>query len=170
MDDILNKVGTYWLGQKANKEISSAGDDINSISDSISGGAKWLVNKFKGTLQKPLPELLREYDLPTGLFPRDATNYEFNEETGRLTVFIPSICEVCYRDSSIVRFFTTVSGNLQKGKLSNIEGMKTKVFVWTKVTCVKTEGPKVNFTARVTKTRNRGVYEVLKNGISVEKF
>jgi hypothetical protein len=28
MDEIMNKVGTYWLGQRANKEISSAGDDI----------------------------------------------------------------------------------------------------------------------------------------------
>lgn len=29
MDQILNKVGSYWLGQKANKEINSVGDDIN---------------------------------------------------------------------------------------------------------------------------------------------
>jgi hypothetical protein len=28
MDEIMNKVGTYWLGQRANKEMSSAGDDI----------------------------------------------------------------------------------------------------------------------------------------------
>ena len=28
MDEIMNKVGAYWLGQRANKEISSAGDDI----------------------------------------------------------------------------------------------------------------------------------------------
>lgn len=29
MDQILNKVGSYWIGQKANKEINSVGDDIN---------------------------------------------------------------------------------------------------------------------------------------------
>jgi hypothetical protein len=28
MDEIMNKVGSYWLGQKANKEMSSAGDDL----------------------------------------------------------------------------------------------------------------------------------------------
>ncbi|KAK8600037.1 hypothetical protein V6N12_049897 [Hibiscus sabdariffa] len=60
MDQILNKVGSYWLGQKANKEISSVGDDLNSLSTSIEGGAKWLVNKIKGKMQKPLPELLKE--------------------------------------------------------------------------------------------------------------
>jgi hypothetical protein len=48
MDQILNKVGSYWLGQKANKEFNSVGDDFNSLSSSIEGGTKWLVNKLKG--------------------------------------------------------------------------------------------------------------------------
>ncbi|KAG2326481.1 hypothetical protein Bca52824_009209 [Brassica carinata] len=89
MDQIMNKVGSYWLGQKANKEFNSVGDDFNSLSSSIEGGTKWLVNKLKGKMQKPLPELLKEFGLPVGIFPQDATNYEFNEETGKLTVFIP---------------------------------------------------------------------------------
>lgn len=29
MDQILNKLGSYWIGQKANKEFNSVGDDIN---------------------------------------------------------------------------------------------------------------------------------------------
>lgn len=29
MDQVLNKVGTYWFSKKANKELSSVGDDIN---------------------------------------------------------------------------------------------------------------------------------------------
>ena len=74
MDQILNKVGSYWLGQKANKEFNSVGDDLNSMSSSIEGGAKWLVNKFKGKLQKPLPELLKEYDLAVGIFPRTTSS------------------------------------------------------------------------------------------------
>ncbi|XP_020214734.1 uncharacterized protein At5g01610 [Cajanus cajan] len=59
-----------------------------SLSTSIEGGTKWLVNKLKGKMQKPLTELLKEFDLPIGIFPRDATNYEFNEETGKLVVSI----------------------------------------------------------------------------------
>lgn len=121
-------------------------------------------------MQKPLPELLKEYDLPAGLFPRDATNYEFNEETKRLTVFIPSVCEVGYRDSSVLRFFTSVSGYLEKGKLADVEGMKTKVLIWAKVTCVSAEGSKVHFTTGVKKTRSRDAYEVLRDGIAVDKF
>ncbi|XP_042015688.1 uncharacterized protein At5g01610-like isoform X2 [Salvia splendens] len=139
MDQILNKVGSYWLGQKANKEINSVGDDINSLGSSIEGGAKWLVNKLKGKMQKPLPELLKEYNLPVGIFPRDATNYEFNEET-------------------------------EKGKLVDIEGIKTKVIVWVKVTCISSEKSKVCFTAGVKKSRSRDAYEVLRDGIGIDKF
>ncbi|KAF9591922.1 hypothetical protein IFM89_010280 [Coptis chinensis] len=47
MDEIMNKVGSYWLGKRADKEINSVGDDFSSLSTSIEGGAKWLVNKLK---------------------------------------------------------------------------------------------------------------------------
>ncbi|KAG4130719.1 hypothetical protein ERO13_D09G163300v2 [Gossypium hirsutum] len=121
-------------------------------------------------MQKPLPELLREYNLPIGIFPRDATNYEFNEETGKLTVFIPAICEVGYKDSSVLRFFTTVTGYLEKGKLADIEGMKTKVMIWVKVTSITCEGSKIYVTAGMKKSRNREAYEVSRDGVSVDKF
>ncbi|XP_020695368.1 uncharacterized protein At5g01610 [Dendrobium catenatum] len=170
MDQILNKVGGYWFSRRANKEISSVGDDLNSFSSSIENGAKWLVNKLKGKMQKPLPDLLQEYDLPVGIFPRDATNYEFNEETRKLTVFIPSICEVGYKDSSVLRFLTCVTGYLEKGILSDIEGMKTKVIIWAKVTSISTQGSKVHFNTSVKKTRSRDAYEVLRDGIIVDKF
>lgn len=29
MDEILNKVGSYWFSRKASKEFNSVGDDIN---------------------------------------------------------------------------------------------------------------------------------------------
>ncbi|WOL00656.1 hypothetical protein Cni_G09369 [Canna indica] len=135
---------------------------IVSLSSSIEGGAKWFVNKIKGKMQKPLPDLLKEYDLPIGLFPQDATHYEFNEDKGKLTIYIP--------DSSVLRYLTVVTGYLEKGKLADIEGMKTKVLVWTKVACISTEGAKVHFTSGVKKSRSRDAYEVLRAGIMVDKF
>ncbi|KAF7103537.1 hypothetical protein CFC21_104522, partial [Triticum aestivum] len=51
-----------------------------SLSTSVGDGAKWPVNKLKGKMQMPLAELLQEHDLPTGLFLREATNYEFEPE------------------------------------------------------------------------------------------
>ncbi|KAH7519068.1 hypothetical protein JRO89_XSUnG0141700 [Xanthoceras sorbifolium] len=210
MDQVMNKVGSFWLGRKANKEMSSVGDDINvsfslslvlcfkSLGTSIEGGAKWLVNKIKGKglwpnvifyhkaytglsfeviypvstgkMQKPLQELLKEYDLPIGIFPKDATNYEFNEETKKLTVFVPEICEVGYKDHSVLRFNTTITGYLEKGKFAEIEGMKTKVMIWVKVSSITSEGAKLHFMAGLKKTRNREVYEVLRDGVCADKF
>ncbi|EOA29526.1 hypothetical protein CARUB_v10014782mg [Capsella rubella] len=170
MDQILNKVGSYWLGKKANKQLDSVGDDINSLSTSIEGGTKWLVNKIKGKMQKPLPELLKEFGLPVGIFPRDATNYEFNEQTRKLTVFIPSICEVGYKDSSVLRFTTTVTAFLEKGKLADVEGMKTKVMIWVKVTSISADSSKVHFMAGMKKSRSRDAYEVLRDGVEIDKF
>lgn len=123
-----------------------------------------------GKMQTPLPDLLKQYDLPAGIFPRDATNYEFNEETKKLTVFIPSICEVGYRDKSILRFSTTVTGYLEKGKFVDIVGIKTKFMLWLKVTTIASEGAKLHFTVGMRKTRDRAAYEVLRDGITVDKF
>ncbi|XP_014512126.1 uncharacterized protein At5g01610 [Vigna radiata var. radiata] len=170
MDQVFNKVGSYWFNQKATSQLNSVGDDINSLSNSIEGGTKWLVNKIKGKMQKPLPELLKEYDLPIGIFPRDATNYEFNEETRKLIVYIPQVCEVGYKDSSVLRFFTTVTCYLEKGKLAEIEGMKTKVLIWVKVTTIMSEGSKLYVTAGMKKTRSREAYEVTRDGVCVDKF
>ncbi|KAL2901916.1 hypothetical protein RDABS01_026998 [Bienertia sinuspersici] len=170
MDQVLNKVGSYWLGKKANKEFNSVGDDINSLGSSIGDSTKWLVNKFKGKMQKPLPELLKDFDLAEGIFPRDATHYEFDERTGKLTVYVPQVCEVGYKDSSVLRFSTTVTGYLEKGKLADIEGLKTKVMIWVKVTAITSEGSKLHFTAGMKKTRSKEAYQVLRDGIAVDKF
>ncbi|KAK9699191.1 hypothetical protein RND81_08G159000 [Saponaria officinalis] len=170
MDQIFNKVGSYWLGQRANKEFGSVGDDINSLGSSIGESTKWMVNKLKGKMQVPLPDLLKEYDMAIGIFPRDATHYEFDEKTRKLTVYVPQICEVGYKDSSVLRFFTTVTGYLEKGKLADIEGLKTKVMIWVKVTAITSEGSKLHFAVGVKKTRSREAYEVLRDGVGVDKF
>lgn len=47
MDQIMNKVGSYWLGQKANKEFNSVGDDFNvSFSISFSGLLLLIVSAY----------------------------------------------------------------------------------------------------------------------------
>lgn len=149
------------------------GDDVNSLSSSVEEGAKRLYNRLRGKMQKPLPELLESYGLPKGLFPRNTTHYELEEDTGRLSVFLPSICEVGYKDSSTVRYAAKVTGTLSQGKLMNIEGIKTKILVWVKVTSITVEGSttkKVYFTAGMKKARPIDAYDVLRDGIESEVF
>ena len=122
---------------------------------------------------KTLPDLLREYNLPPGLFPQNITCYEFDATKAKLTVYLPSTCEVIFSDNSVIRYATRVKGILVRGKLTGIEGMKTKVLVWVKVTSVAVEGyksDKVWFTAGVKKSRPKDAYEMPRDAVRVQEF
>ncbi|KAG7954961.1 hypothetical protein I3843_11G047600 [Carya illinoinensis] len=173
MEKALTKVGSFWISKKAKEEISHISEDLSSISNTVEGKAKWIFNKLKGKPLKDLPDLLREYNLPPGLFPRNITCYEFDQLKAKLIVYFPSACEVTFKDSSVVRYATRVKGTLSRGKLTGIEGMKTKVLVWVKVTSVTVESyksDKVLFTAGVKKSRAKDAYEIPSNAIKVEEF
>lgn len=45
-----------------------------------------------------------------------------------------------------------------------------KVDIWVKVNCISCEGSKLYVKAILKKTRSREAYEVLTDGVSVEKF
>ena len=64
-----------------------------------------------------------------------------------------------------------VTGYLEKGKLADIEGMKTKFVIWVKVTSIFVDDPqtsKVYFTAGMKRSRPRDAYEVHRDGISMD--
>ncbi|CAA6667377.1 unnamed protein product [Spirodela intermedia] len=145
MEKALTKVGSFWIAKKAKEEISSIGDDLSRFSGTVEEKAKWVFDKLKGKPRKSLPELLREHGLPAGLFPRNVTCYEFDLQ-GRIRHKVRRPCE----------------GDVDQGKLSGVEGMKTKVLVWVKVTQVHVEGfrsDKVCFTAGVKKLRPKDAYD-----------
>ncbi|CAL5362325.1 unnamed protein product [Camellia sinensis] len=167
------KAGTFWASKKAKEEISNISQDLSTFSNTVEEKAKWIFNKLKGKPMKALPELLREHNLPPGLFPQNITCYEFDIAKGKLIVYLSSPCEVSFKDSSIVRYATRVKGTLSRGKLTGIEGMKTKVLVWVKVTGVSVESyksDKVWFTAGVKKSRPKDAYEMPRDAIKVEEF
>jgi len=129
---------------------------------------------WKGKVQTPLPELLQKYQIPKGVFPRNVLNYEFDEATGKLVVILPFVCEVKFKDDSIVRFDKRVTGILITGVFKNIEGMKTKIMMmWSKVISItmdKPESTKVVFVSSMNKSRPRDAYIVLRDGIEVDDF
>lgn len=86
---------------------------------------------------------------------------------------MPSTCEVSFKDSSVIRYAPRVKAILLRGKLMGIEGMKTKVLVWAKVTSVTVEGhksDKVWFTAGVKKSQPKDGYEIPRDGVKVGEF
>ncbi|KAK9748096.1 hypothetical protein RND81_02G035800 [Saponaria officinalis] len=179
MEKTLTKVaslniGSLWISKKPKHELSNISDDLNSITSTIEDKAKWVFSKLKGKGgQKPLPDLLRDYNLPTGLFPRNIVCYEYDESNSKLIVYMSSPMEVSFRDSSVVRYSNRVKGTLSKGKLVGVEGMKTKVLVWVKVTSVSVESYKSNkvlFNGSVKKVRAKDAYQVLYDGVKVQDF
>ncbi|KAK9116570.1 hypothetical protein Sjap_015517 [Stephania japonica] len=167
------KAGSFWISKKAKEEISNITDDLTSLSNTVEEKAKWVFNKLKGKPPKSLPDLLREYNLPSGLFPQNITCYEFDVTKAKLVVYLPSPCEVSFKDSSVVRYATRIKCILLRGKLTGIEGMKTKVLVWVKVTCIAVESyksDKVCFTAGVKKMRPKDAYELPRDAVRVEEF
>ncbi|CAN1321411.1 Uncharacterized protein At5g01610 [Linum perenne] len=133
-----------------------------------------LLLPSSGKPLKSLPDLLREFNLPPGIFPQNVTCYEFDETKGKLIVHLPSACELSFKDSSVIRYSTRVKAILTRGKLISIDGMKTKVLVWVKVTNVAVEGfksDKVWFTAAgVKKSRPRVQYDALQAAVRVDEF
>ncbi|GFP87449.1 uncharacterized protein at5g01610 [Phtheirospermum japonicum] len=165
--------GTFWVSKKAKQEISNISQDLSTFSNTVEEKAKWIFNKLKGKPLKSLPDLLRENNLPSGLFPQNITCYEYDEVKSKLVVYLSSPCEVCFKDSSVVRYSARVKATLSRGKLTGIEGMKTKVLVWVKITSVNVESQKsdkVWFTAGVKKSRSKDAYETPRDAIRVEEF
>ncbi|KAL7609703.1 uncharacterized protein At5g01610 [Lactuca sativa] len=170
---IKAKAGSYWIAKKAKQELSNISDDLTTLSTTVEEKAKWIFNKLKGKPEKSLPELLREFNLPPGLFPDNIVSYEFDETKGKLVVHLPSACEVSFKDSSVIRYATRVKAILLRGKLSNIEGMKTKVLVWVKITNIAVEGyrsDKVWFTAGVKRSKPKDAYEIPSVAIRCQEF
>ncbi|CAL0315209.1 unnamed protein product [Lupinus luteus] len=180
MEKALTRVNSFkvvlcnsWITKKAKQEFSNISGDITTFSNTVEEKAKWIFNKLKGKPLKSLPNLLREYNLPPGLFPQNIIRYEFDETNGKLIVYLPSVCEVSFKDSSVIRYATRVKGVLTRGKLSAIEGMKTKVLVWVKVTSVTCEGyksDKVWITAGVKKARPKDAYDTPRDAVRVAEF
>ncbi|KAJ7956433.1 Protein of unknown function, DUF538 [Quillaja saponaria] len=173
MEKALTKVGSFWISKKAKEEISNITDDLSSLSNTVEEKAKQIFKKLKGKPSKALPDLLREHNLPPGLFPRNITCYEFVESKAKLIVYLPSTCEVSFKDSSVVRYATHIKGTLSRGKFTGIEGMKTKILMWVKVNSVTVEGyksDKVLFIAGVKKSRPKDAYEMPRDAVKVEEF
>ncbi|KAK4430048.1 hypothetical protein Salat_1305500 [Sesamum alatum] len=167
------KAGSFWLSKKAKEELNNITQDLNTVSNVVEEKAKWIFNKLKGKPPRSLPDILQEYNLPPGLFPQNITAYEFDELKSKLIIHLPFPCEVSFKDSSVVRYAPRVKCILLRGKLIGIEGMKTKLLVWVKVTSIAVEGnksEKVAFTAGVKKSRPNDAYLVPREAVSVEEF
>ncbi|XP_078166567.1 uncharacterized protein LOC144561479 isoform X2 [Carex rostrata] len=103
-----------------------------------SGGVPSIRNPVVEPPKKTLPDLLKEHTLPPGLFPKDITDFQFDEKTRKIAVTMPDVNWELICDSCVLRFSKTVTGLLEGGKLSDINGMKTQTgMTYGKISCIE---------------------------------
>lgn len=167
---LKRKQNGFSTSLKVTNTIFVLMDNKSKIRKFLSCKIRFLFLFKTGKPLKSLPDLLKEYNLPPGLFPQNIICYEFDETKNKLTVFFSSPCEVTFKDGSAIRYATRVKGILLRGKLMGVEGMKTKVLVWVKVTTISVESSKSDklwFTAGVKKSRSKNVYDTPHDAIKV---
>lgn len=73
---------------------------------------------------------------------------------------------------SFLQLLTSYISNQNKLPLNHsfIQGMKTNVLIWVKVTAVSSEGSKLHCVAGKKKTKKREAYDVSIDGINVDIF
>ncbi|KAH9774095.1 hypothetical protein KPL71_013522 [Citrus sinensis] len=139
------KVGGSWISKKAKEELSNITQDINlrclTAVYTAQNSSKYVVYrfvKFLTTISSTVEEKAK---------------WIFNKLKGASAKFYLNL--FIFKDSSVIRYATRVKAILMRGKLSGIEGMKTKVLVWVKVTCVSIESYKSDKHQRSQRKRQR---------------
>lgn len=169
MSSFIGSISGFLFNSVANKGIDSVSDDVDSVGTAVGN----FFSRMKGKTQKALPDLLAEYDLPRGLFPKNLLNYEFDETTGLLVIHLPFPSEVGFRDQSVLRYNKKVTATLRPGSLTDIEGMKTKIIFWVKVIAISGEDAaqnKLYFLTTIKKTRPFDVHNYLRDGYEADAF
>ncbi|KAJ4796355.1 Cp protein [Rhynchospora pubera] len=178
MEKALTKLSSFTISRKAKEEIASIGEDLSRFSSTVEEKAKWVFEKLKGCISKntfsfPCQIYCVSITYHLASFLKNVVTYELDESKSKVVVHLSGPCEVSFKDSSIIRYAPRVKATLARGKLSNIEGMKTKSLVWVKVTHVGVESyksDKVTFTAGVKKIKAKDAYEVPRDAIRIEEF
>ncbi|KAL7588459.1 hypothetical protein Lser_V15G41388 [Lactuca serriola] len=92
---------------------------------------------------------LLEYDFPVGLLPKGVTGYDLNKETGEFKAYMKETCSFKIQGYDI-KYKSTISGVIEKGKLKNLKGINVKILVvWLNIVEVTHVGDQINFSVGI---------------------
>ncbi|XP_031261617.1 uncharacterized protein At5g01610-like [Pistacia vera] len=101
------------------------------------------------TTTKTAYEILEEYDFPIGLLPTGVTGYEFDNSTGKFSVYLNGTCTFSI-DSYELKYKSTITGVLTTDKLSSLSGIKVKVVLfWLSITKVTRDDDELEFSVGI---------------------
>ena len=94
-------------------------------------------------------QVLQQYDFPVGLLPNGVTGYELDAATGRFKAYLNGSCPFTI-DSYQLKYKSTITGVITKGKLSDLSGIQVKVLIfWFNIVTVTRSADELNFSVGI---------------------
>ncbi|KAK1354208.1 DUF538 domain-containing protein [Heracleum sosnowskyi] len=79
-------------------------------------------------------DLLKSHNFPIGLLPKGVQNYTLNPTTGKFNLSLNGTCSFSLEKSYQIKYESTVSGCIDKNKLTDLSGISVKVlFFWLNI-------------------------------------
>ncbi|XP_042516751.1 uncharacterized protein At5g01610-like [Macadamia integrifolia] len=96
-------------------------------------------------------EILQSYDFPVGLLHTGVSGYDFDTSTGKFAVYLNETCSFNIQNSYELNYRSTIKGYITKGKISQLQGISVKVFLfWVNIIEVTRIGDQLEFSVGIT--------------------
>ncbi|XP_061351891.1 uncharacterized protein At5g01610-like [Gastrolobium bilobum] len=94
-------------------------------------------------------DVLQQYNFPIGILPKDAVGYKLDNSTGKFEVYLNNTCSFKIQSHKL-KYKSTISGDITEDKISNLDGVQTKVlFLWVKIRSVTRQDNELQFSVGV---------------------
>ncbi|KAH7847119.1 hypothetical protein Vadar_022114 [Vaccinium darrowii] len=95
-------------------------------------------------------DLLSDYGFPAGILPIGVTGYDLDKSTGKFSAYFNGTCSFSLEGSYELSYKPSIGGYLTKGRLSNLEGVKVKLFwIWVDIVEVRRSGNDLEFSVGI---------------------
>ncbi|KAF7818190.1 uncharacterized protein G2W53_023645 [Senna tora] len=95
-------------------------------------------------------EALRDYDFPEGILPKGIVNYELDKSSGKFRAYLNGSCSFSLEGSYQLRYKSTISGYISKGRLTSLSGVSVKVLLfWLNIVEVTRSGDDLDFSVGI---------------------
>ncbi|KAF8081514.1 hypothetical protein N665_0444s0011 [Sinapis alba] len=85
-------------------------------------------------------EILQENGLPSGIFPKGVTEFTFDGETGRFSVYLNQSCDAKYETE--LRYDTNITGRIGSANIGDLSGISAQeLFLWFPVKGIRVDVP-----------------------------
>lgn len=95
-------------------------------------------------------EVLQDFDFPIGILPKGVKSYELDRGSGKFYAQLGGSCSFSLEGSYQLRYKSSISGYISKGRLTSLTGVSVKVlFLWVNIVEVSRVGDELQFSVGI---------------------